>query len=65
MPKFKIRLLETVAYTVTVEAEDSEIAKEMACEIWANSENPTEDFDGSGNGVEVLYWEPGDEENEK
>lgn len=53
MPKFTVKLKETVFYTVEVEAEDEDEAGEAAADIWAQSEDPNEDFNGMGHGVEV------------
>ncbi|WP_370677615.1 DpnD/PcfM family protein [Pleomorphomonas sp. PLEO] len=53
MAKFTITLTETVTYTVEVEAVSRDEAGADACEMWAQSENPTEDFNGIGNGLIV------------
>lgn len=54
MPKFKVRLLETISYEVEVECESSEEAGQEAAEIWAASEDPFETFTGHGHGVEPI-----------
>ena len=56
MKKYKVELLETVSYTVTVEAENDEQACEYAADIWAESPTPTADFEGWGHGVEVYDY---------
>lgn len=53
MRKFSVTLIETVSYTVEVEAEDQEAAEEVARDMWADSQDPTHDFCGSGEGVSV------------
>lgn len=53
MARFVVTLKETVFYTVDVEAEDEDEAREIAAELWAQSEDPTNDFLGNGQGVEV------------
>lgn len=57
MPRYAVTLEETVLYTITVDAEDEEAAKEIAAEEWAQSPDPTHDFCGSGNGVDVIEVE--------
>lgn len=52
MPKFRVHLVETVTYTVVVEAEDADEAVTEATALWEDSEDPTKDFDGIGMGVE-------------
>lgn len=54
MPKFCVTLTETVRYFVEVEADTEEEAEIAAPEIWANSADPTGDFDGQGEGVQVY-----------
>ncbi len=58
MPKFKVTLEETVLYSMEVEAEDEDTASSMAEKLWAQSEDPTKDFHGAGNGVEAIDVEP-------
>lgn len=53
MTKFKVKLCEMVVYWVTVDAEDADEAGEKAVEIWGESEDPTQDFNGQGLGVDV------------
>ena len=53
MAKWTIGLIETVTYDVEVEADNEEEAMEAATEMWANSADPTHDFCGQGQGVEV------------
>jgi hypothetical protein len=75
MKKFRVKLLETVAYTVEVEAEDGDAAEIAAQQIWNNSKDPDEDFESFGNGVSPLYHEllredgtviePGDPDDEE
>ncbi len=56
--KFRVKLIETVSYTVDVEAEDEHEAMQKAEAVWCASENPTEDFNGEGRGVQVRnLWE--------
>lgn len=55
MPKYRVVLCETVKYWVEVEAGDAADAEDLACEVWAASENPTADFNGYGQGVEVTW----------
>jgi hypothetical protein len=57
MAKFRVQLKETVTYIVEVEAEDGHEAQEIAAETWAQSEDPTGDFQGNGQGVEPMWWE--------
>jgi hypothetical protein len=66
MPKYRVMLKETVVYDVELEAESEQEAMESAPEIWADSEDPTRDFCGSGMGVEVESVEllEGEEETE-
>ena len=54
MAEFTVTLKEVVYYTVTVEVDDKAEAGEVAKEAWCNSEDPTEDFGGSGQGVSVV-----------
>ncbi len=54
MPKYIVTLEEIVLYKVEVEAIDEDQAQDDAKEIWSVSSNPTEDFKGSGNGVESI-----------
>ncbi|NEI71011.1 hypothetical protein GR212_15640 [Rhizobium lusitanum] len=58
MPKFTVTLKETVFYTVDVEAESEEEAGDIARDDWAASDDPTQDFNGNGQGVEVDDVEP-------
>lgn len=60
LKKFEVRVRETVMYTVTVEAEDEDSAGEIACETWAESEDPIQDFQGNGLGVEVVWVKEAD-----
>jgi len=53
MKTYRVELVETVRYWVEVEAEDEDLACENAVEAWVNSEDPTDDFRGQGEGVEV------------
>ena len=64
MSKFRVKLQETVTYTVVVEAPDGDEAQETAAEVWAQSEDPFNDFQGFGNGVTPLWWEPIDANEE-
>lgn len=57
MPKFQVRLMETVFYTVEVEAENGDAAETEAQQMWANVRDPYESFKGNGQGVSVLYHE--------
>lgn len=57
MPKFSVRLLDTVTYDVEVEADDVESAGFAAVDLWNACENPTAEFNGQGEGVSVLYVE--------
>lgn len=57
MPKYNVTLEETILYTVVVEAGDKKSACEAACDLWAQSDDPTKEFDGSGNGVEAIECE--------
>lgn len=54
MAKFYVTLEETVKYTVEVEADDEDDAREFAVEAWVQSGDPTTDFDGQGEGVTVT-----------
>jgi len=54
MPKYKVQLVETVRYEVEVEAENEDDAADLACEMWAQSQDSTNDFCGMGEGVEVA-----------
>lgn len=58
MPKFMVNLKETVFYTVDVEADNEEAAGKAAANIWANSPDPSNDFSGNSQGVEVDDVEP-------
>ncbi|KQS84304.1 DpnD/PcfM family protein [Rhizobium sp. Leaf383] len=58
MAKFLVTLEETVRYTVEVEADNQLAAEELAPDIWAASEDPTQDFLGEGQGVEVCFSRP-------
>lgn len=53
MAKYTVTLKETVFYTIEVEADDEDEAGDAAADIWAQSEDPTGDFNGMGQGVEV------------
>ena len=55
--KFHVRLEETVRYSVYVDATDADEAEQLACGLWAASDDPTRDFAGEGYGVEVDYVE--------
>jgi hypothetical protein len=57
MPKFVVTLEEVVLYDVEVEADDEDAASTAAEELWKQSENPQEDFAGTGNGVEAINVE--------
>jgi hypothetical protein len=52
--KYRVTLQETILYTVYVEADDESCAVDAACETWADSETPTKDFEGRGEGVELF-----------
>lgn len=54
---YRVKLVEKVYYLVDVEAEDEDQAGELAAETWAQSEDPTADFDGQGDGVTVCWAE--------
>lgn len=54
MPKYSVELVERVTYTVEVEADNEEEARESATEAWAQSDDPDKDFDGGGQGVSVI-----------
>lgn len=55
MPEtYTVLLVEKVYYTVTVEASNYIEAGDRASEMWANSDDPTKDFDGQGEGVLVV-----------
>jgi hypothetical protein len=63
MPRYNVTLVETVRYWVEVEAENEDEAGDLACDVWAESDDPTKRFDGEGQGVDVLRvtplaWEP-------
>jgi hypothetical protein len=62
VPKYTVTLEERVTYTVEVEADDEEQAREDALEQWAHSENPDNDFCGQGLGVSVDAVERNEEE---
>ncbi|WP_036281387.1 DpnD/PcfM family protein [Methylocystis sp. ATCC 49242] len=58
MNTYKVRLVETVRYSMTVKANTLEEAEELAKDKWADSTDPTKDFNGFGEGVEVWdSWE--------
>ncbi len=57
MPKYRVTLEETILYTLEVEAKNQESAREIASDLWAESEDPTKEFHGSGNGVEAIECE--------
>jgi hypothetical protein len=48
---YKVTLIETVTYTVQVEAQNDIEAEQLAVEAWCQSENPTEEFNGIGEGT--------------
>lgn len=54
---YRVRLRETVYYTLDVEAGDENEAGDLAREQWAQSQNPNGDFDGQGDGVTVNMIE--------
>lgn len=47
MPPFNVSILRTEIFTVTVEAEDEADAKEAACELFVQSDDPTGEFNGA------------------
>lgn len=53
MANYTVTLKETVFYTVEVEADDEDDARDQAVDLWASSEDPTNDYCGMGQGVEV------------
>jgi hypothetical protein len=57
MPKYVVILHETLEYHITVEAEDSENAEDLAYEKWNESGDPMEEFRYTAHGVEVVGWE--------
>lgn len=54
---YRIRLRETVYYTLDVEAGDENEAGDIARETWALSEDPSGDFEGQSEGVTVNFVE--------
>ena len=54
---FRVKLSEKVYYLVDVEAESEDEAGELAAETWAQSEDPTGDFNGQGEGVTICWTE--------
>lgn len=54
MPNFKVKLIETVTYTLIVTAADAETAAADAVDQWNHNENPSAAYETFGNGVEVL-----------
>jgi hypothetical protein len=62
MKKFTVTLEERVIYEVEVEAETEEQAEKDAVEIWAKSPDPTHDFCGAGQGVDVVRVDEVDNE---
>lgn len=54
MPKYSVTLEETVLYEVEIEADDEETAKEIAADLWCQSEDPFNDFCGHGSGVKAI-----------
>ena len=57
MPKFYVTLEEIVRYEVEVDAPDADTAQNDAVEMWVQSQDPYNDFCGSGQGVEVVHYE--------
>ncbi len=57
MKEYYVTLEEIVRYTVTVVADSEDDAGNLAMELWCQSEDPTSEFDGSGQGVEVTHCE--------
>ena len=53
MSTYIVTLKETVKYVVEVEATTASEAADFAEQDWCNSENPTDDFAGEGEGVTV------------
>ena len=51
--KYRVVLVETVQYYVDIEADNTDDAGQIAREVWADSADPTADFSGMGEGVEV------------
>jgi hypothetical protein len=54
MPKYNVTLEETVRFVITVEADSKEVASEIATRMWCQSEDPTRDFDGECQGIQVI-----------
>lgn len=55
---YRVRLRETVYYTLDVEAGDECEAADLARNIWALSEDPDGNFDGQSEGVTINFIEP-------
>ena len=51
--KYRVMLRETVTYTIDLEADDEALARELAHDMWADSDDPTREFSGQGEGVEI------------
>lgn len=57
LKKFTVTVVETVEYTIELEAEHEEDAGVAARAMWENSEDPTHDFCGQGRGIEITSIE--------
>jgi len=55
MSKYEVELEESIAYTLTVEADSFDDASTKAEAEWAASKTPIDDFDGQPQGVTVKY----------
>jgi hypothetical protein len=63
MPKYNVTLQENIKYTLTVTADDRDGAEDLALEEWANSEDPTREFEYVAYGAEVIdIWDAEEEE---
>jgi hypothetical protein len=51
--QFAVDVVETISYTVEVDAFDEDHAGQLARDMWAASSDPMHDFSGNSRGVEV------------
>ena len=57
MPKYAGTLHETVEYQLIVEAPNQGEAEDLACQVWCNTSNPVDKFDGHGHGIDAVNVE--------
>lgn len=55
MKRWEIRLKSAITYQMEVKANTRHEAKELAEEIWCQSENPDSEFNGTYEGVYAEY----------